>query len=104
MVRMTKEEATYPPYMHCLLRAVPGIAQYHTQQVQMENISSEMQQPQNATGLLGYYHSERNVESKLKELGISKSLTTKIFQDIYAEGSGLLRADSKEELPNERKH
>lgn len=70
----------------------------------MENLPSKMQQPQNATGLLGYYHSERNVESKLKELGISKSLTTKIFQDIYAEGSVLLRVDSKEELPKEWKH
>ena len=34
----------------------------------------------------------------MKDLGISKSLTTKICQDIYAKGSGLLWADSKEEF------
>ena len=101
MVCMTKEEATYLSFMHCLLRAVPGLSQYlyatgTDGETALHNATAAGMQ--NATGLLCYLHSKRNVESKLKELGFSKSLTTKICQDIYANGSGLLWADSKEEF------
>lgn len=101
MVCMTKEEATYLSFMHCLLRAVPGLSQYlHATGTDGEPAlrNATAAGMQNATGLLCYLHSKRNVESKLKELGFSKSLTTKICQDIYAKGSGLLWADSKEEF------
>ena len=101
MVCMTKEEWTYLSFMHCLLRAVPGLSQY----LHATGTDGEPALPnataagmRNATGLLCYLHSKRNVESKLKDLVISKSLTTKICQDIYAKGSGLLWADSKEEF------
>lgn len=93
MVCMTKEEATYLSFMHCLLQAVPGLSQYlHATSTDGEPSlrNATAAGMQNATGLLCYLHSKRNVESKLKELGFSKSLTTKICQDIYAKGSGLL--------------
>ena len=46
MVCMTKEESMYLSFIHCLLRAVPGLSQYLMQQVQMESLLSEMQQQQ----------------------------------------------------------
>ena len=51
------------------------------QQIQMEKLpprNATAARMQNATGLLCYVHSKRNVESTLKELGSSKSLTKKI--------------------------
>lgn len=101
MVCVTKEEATYLSFVHCLLRAVPGLSQYlHATGTDGEPIlrNATAAGMPNATGLLSYLHSKRNVEFKLKELGMSKSLTTKISQDIYAKGNGLLWADSMEEF------
>ncbi|PFX17303.1 hypothetical protein AWC38_SpisGene18370 [Stylophora pistillata] len=71
MVCVTKEEATYLSFVHCLLRAVPGLSQYlHATGTDGEPIlrNATAAGMPNATGLLSYLHSKRNVESKLKEL------------------------------------
>ena len=78
MVCMTKKEATYLSFMHCLLRAVPGLSQYlHATGTDEEPAfrNATTARMQNATSLLYYLHSKRNVESKLRALGLSKSLT-----------------------------
>ena len=81
MVCMTKKGATYLSFMHCLLRAVSGLSQYlHATDTDGEPAlrNATAARMQNATALLCYVHSKRNVESTLKELGSSKSLTKKI--------------------------
>ena len=98
MICMTKEEATYLSFIHCLLREVPGLSHYlHATGTDNElalRHATTTGMP-NASALLCYLHSQRNVKAKLKELGISQSLNTKICRDIYAKGSGLLWSDSK---------
>lgn len=101
MICMTKEEATYLSFIHCLLREVSGLSQYlHAtgtdNEVALRNATAAGMP--NASALLCCLHSQRNVKAKLKELGISQSLNTKICHDIYAKGSGLLWSDSKEQF------
>lgn len=104
MICMTKEEGTYLSFIHCLLREVPGLSQYlHAtgtdSELALRNATAAGMQ--NASALLCYLHSQRNIKAKLKELAISQSLNSKICRDIYAKGSGLLWSDSKEQF-NER--
>lgn len=101
MICMTKDEGTYLSFIHCLLREVPGLSQYlHApgtdNELALRNATAAGMP--NAHGLLCYLHSQRNVTAKLKELGISQSLTTRICRDIYEKGSGLLWSDSKEQI------
>ena len=104
MICMPNEEGTYLSFIHCLLTEVPGLSQYlHAtgtdNELALRNATAAGMQ--NATFLLCYLHSQRNIKTKLKELGISQSLNSKIWCDIYAKGSGLLWSDSKEQF-NER--
>ncbi|KAL9977375.1 hypothetical protein ACROYT_G014767 [Oculina patagonica] len=74
MICMTKEEATYLSFLHCLLREVPGLSQYlHAtgtdNEVALRNATAAGFP--NASALLCYLHSKRNVKAKLKELGVS---------------------------------
>ena len=104
MICTTKEEGCFLSFIHCLLREVPGLSQYlHATGTDSELALCKATAAgmQNATALLCYLHSQRNMKAKLKELEISQSLNTKIFCDIYAKGSGLLWSDSKEQF-NER--
>lgn len=101
MICMTKEEATYLSFLHCLLREVPGLSQYlHAtgtdNEVALRNATAAGFP--NASALLCYLHSKRNVKAKLKELGVSQSLNNKICHDIYAKGSGLLWSNSREQF------
>ena len=101
MICLTKEQSTYLSFMHCLLRDAPGLSQYlHATGTDNEpglrNACAAGMQ--NSSGLLCYLHSKRNIQAKLKELGISQSLTNRICQDIFAKGSGLLWENSKEEF------
>ena len=104
MICIPKEEGTYLSFIHFLLTEVPGLSQYlHAtgtdNELALRNATAAGMQ--NATFLLCYLHSQGNIKTKLKELGISQSLNSKIWCDIYAKGSGLLWSDSKEQF-NER--
>lgn len=98
MICVTKEEGTYLSFIHCLLREVPGLSQYlHAtgtdSELALRNATAAGMQ--NASALLRYLHSQRSIKAKLKELGISQSLNSKICCGIYAKGSSLLWSDSK---------
>ena len=90
MICLTKEQSTYLSFMHCLLRDATGT----DNEPGLRNACAAGMQ--NSSGLLCYLHSKRNIQVKLKELGISQSLTNRICQDIFAKGSGLLWENYKE--------
>ena len=101
MVCMTKEESTYLSFLHCLLRAVPGLGNsLHATGTDNESalrnaISAGFPQ---SHPLLCYLHSKKNVKGKLRRLGLSQALSGRILEDLYAKGTGLLWSSSKEEF------
>ena len=101
MVCMTKEESTYLSFLHCLLRAVPGLGNFlHATGTDNESalrnaIAAGCPQ---SHPLLCYLHSKKNVKEKLRRLGLSQALSGRIIEDIYAKGTGLLWSNSKKEF------
>ena len=101
MVCMTKEESTYLSFLHCLLRAVPGLGNFlHATGTDNESalrnaIAAGCPQ---SHPLLCYLHSKKNVKEKLRRLGLSQALSDRIIENIYAKGTGLLWSNSKKEF------
>ena len=101
MVCMTKDESTYLSFLHCLLRAVPGLGNFlHATGTDNESalrnaIAAGVPQ---SHPLLCYLHSKKNIKEKLRRLGLSQALSGRIIEDIYAKGTGLLWSNFKEEF------
>ena len=100
MVCMTKEESTYVSFLHCLLRAVPGLGNF-LHATGTDNLSALSNAiaagcPQSHP-LLCYLHNKKNAKEKLRHLGLSQALSGSIIEDIYAKGTGLLWSNSKKE-------
>ena len=89
MVCMTKDESTYLSFLHCLLRAVPGLGNsLHATGTDNKSalrnaITAGFSQ---SHPLLCYLHSKTNVKEKLRRLGLSQALSGRILEDIYAKG------------------
>ena len=98
---MTKEESTYLLFLHCLLKAVPGLGNFlHATGTDNKSALANaiaLGSPQSHP-LLCYLHSKKNVKEKLRRLGLSQALSGRIIEDIYAKGTGLLWSDSKKEF------
>lgn len=97
MICMTKEEHTYLSLMHCLLREVPGFAQYlHAYRTDNEAalVNALAAVFQNGKGLLCYIHIKKNISFKLQKLGLSVDTRNKICRDIFSKPNGLLWEES----------
>lgn len=97
MICMTKEEHTYLSLMYCLLREVPGFAQYlHAYGTDNEAalVNALAAVFQNGKGLLCYIHIKKNISFKLQKLGLSVDTRNKICRDIFSKPNGLLWEES----------
>ena len=101
MICMTKEESTYLSFIHNIYCAIPGLSEL------LRAIGTDDERAitnalaagfRNATPLLCYIHSRRNIKAKCRKLGLSSAFVSCICKDLYQEKSGLIWAPSQDEF------
>ena len=80
MVCMTKDESTYLSFLHCLLRAVPGLGNFlHTTGTDNKSALRNA----TASGFTQSHLQLCDLHSKtLRRLGLSQALSGRIIEDI----------------------
>ena len=101
MICMTGDESTYLSFIHCLIRENPGLNEFlratgtDDERALTNALAAGFR---NATPLLCYIHSQRNIKEKCRKLGLSSALVSRICQDLFKAKSGLIWSSSLEEF------
>lgn len=101
MICMTRDESTYLSFLHCLIREKPSLGEFvHATGSDDERAPTNALSAgfRNASPLLCYIHCQRNIKEKCRKLGLSSSLVSRIWQDLFEPKSGLLWSSSLEEF------
>lgn len=101
MICMTRDESTYLSFLHCLIRKKPSLDQFvHATGSDDERALTNALSAgfRNASSLLCYIHCQRNIKEKCGKHGLSSSLVSRIWQELFKPKSVLLWSSSLEEL------
>ena len=96
MICLTKDYQTYLSFVHRLVREVPGISRYlHVYGTDSEDalVNSLAAGFHGASHLLCYIHCKKNVQKKVKQIGLSEGLSNRICNDLFG-GNGLIWSKS----------
>ena len=100
MICLTKDYQTYLSFVHRLLREVPGFAHYlHVYGTDSEDalVNSLAAGFHGSSHLLCYIHCKKNIQQKMKQIGLSDGLAKRICCDLFSR-SGLVWSKSEAEF------
>ena len=105
LLSMCKDEDTYMTLFYKMLRAEPGVSEYlqrfgsDKEQALMNSLAIAFNNASShGRGLLCYVHAKRNIVQELKDIGISKELSSVITHDIFGKPDGLVWLTSFEDI------